>query len=80
MLGGFVSLTVIQALTGILLTVIPLSSSESLCPSVVKPSSIPLDVFHIHLQFEDTLRDRLRVDILLYGMVFTLSKSMSATC
>jgi len=40
MLGGFASLTIIQALTGILLTAIPPSS-------IVIPPSIPLDVFHI---------------------------------
>ena len=56
--GGFGSITTIQALTGILLTAIPPSSSGSLssfgaCTSqlmrrtVVKIPQIPLDVFHV---------------------------------
>jgi len=84
-LGGFASLTIIQALVGILFTAIPPSSSESsplfgiwisrlTCCAVVKPPSIPLDVFHICV-FDSKTRYEIAYAwmSLLYGMIFTFS-------
>ena len=78
-------LAIIQALVGILFTAIPPSSSEPLlsfdiwtsrltCCAVVKPPSIPLDVFHICVFDSKTRYETAYVWMsLLYGMIFTFS-------